>query len=335
MKLRNLIIIFLIFNVIPYYTEIKSNDNYLNIIYEINNNINKNNIINTVSKLCENNSRITGTLNCNYSAFYIRNALEKNNISNVFFQYFPFNNTKAINVIGKLKNQTKLNSNILLMAHYDSISVDNIAPGANDNAASVACIIEIARLLQIILKGIIPQRNLIVLLTSGEEESLCGSNSWIINNPQTISTLLCVINFDMIGYGEYHTVISNEDSNWLARYIIECGTTMNLHISKSYAIYPATARSDHANFMYMNIPTAWIFEQDDYYVWMHTAQDTIDKINFSLVSNCAKLFTFILYKLMIEKRGTNYSIIGLIFLNLLILLPIGFYFIRKININKK
>ncbi|MHA1269532.1 MAG: M28 family metallopeptidase [Candidatus Helarchaeota archaeon] len=330
MKIKKFLIFLIFFNLFIIRTNSESTLNYTEIIDKIDTNINLNYIINITKKLCENNSRITGTLNCNYSAFFLRDYLRYLNISNIYLQKFPFNNTNTLNVVGHLKNTSILSSYILIMAHYDSISVDTIAPGANDNAASVASIIEIIRLLKILLNNTIPIRNLIILFTSGEEEGLYGSRAWILHHQQELNSLLSVINFDMIGYGSYHTIIGNEESCWLTNFILESSEINAIRISKSYATYPSTGKSDHINFMNINIPTVWIFERDQYYPWMHTAYDTIDKVNFEVVSNCVRLFTLVLYRLMTEQSEVSYLSIGISVIIIIgLMIPIVFYSIHN------
>ena len=330
-KKTHLILLLLIFNFLLINVEAKKEIDYSDFINQINENINITNLVNTTAKLCENNSRITGTINCNYSALYIKKMLENQNMTQVYFESFPYNNTKTLNVIGQLKNVTTYNSNILIMAHYDSISEDGPAPGANDNAASFAGILEIVRILQIILNDTLIYRNLIVLSTSGEEEGLYGSRYWIMNNPEILSTLISVINFDMIGWGDYHTIIGDENSQWLSNFIIECSKLISVEISKSHAIYPSTIKSDHANFMNINIPTVWIFERDEYYPYMHTSLDTPDRINYLTVANCVRLFTLVIYRMMTESDETSNSIITIgIIIIIGVMIPILIY-IMKIN----
>ncbi|TFF97923.1 MAG: M28 family peptidase, partial [Promethearchaeota archaeon] len=305
---------------------------YTNVINNIEDEVDKADLYDVVSRLVENESRVTGTLNCNYSAYYIKNLLEDINISNSYYQNFPYEDNVSLNVIGYLDEPTKYCSNILIMAHYDSISTDGPAPGANDNAASVASIIQMLKIITILLNYTSINKNLIVLLTSGEEEGLFGSRAWIEQNPVIVSNLDAVINFDMIGYGSYHTIIGNEDSRWLSNYILETSMMNSVKISDSHVGYPSNGKSDHVNFMNFNIPTVWIFERDEYYYHMHKPTDTIDKVNFSLVANCVRLFTLVLYRLLTEETEIESN-------NILILVVIGAIIfplvILIIRINKK
>ncbi|MBD3229434.1 MAG: M28 family peptidase [Candidatus Lokiarchaeota archaeon] len=330
------ILVFLLFSsLLLVRVEADERENYTEIINQINNNIDESNLYDIVNKLCENNSRITGTLNCNYSAYYIKNKLGEINLSRVYFQSYNYNNTNALNINAHLRYIKPERPKILIMAHYDSISTDNLAPGANDNAASVAAIIEMMRIIKIITNNSSIERNLLLLSTSGEEQGLYGSRAWINKNSEIMKSLIAVINFDMISWGSYHTIIGNQES-WLTNFILESSEMISIPISKSYVNYPSTAKSDHSNFMNLK-PTVWIFERDDYYSHMHRASDTIDKVNFTMLCHSVRLFSFMLFRLISEQNNVsivNYQIILLIIT--IITIPIVLYLYircRKKDIN--
>jgi Zn-dependent M28 family amino/carboxypeptidase len=335
MKIKPLLLLVLVFGIFFIRVEGQKTFDYKNIINNIEEEINTADLYDVVSKLVENESRVTGTLNCNYSAYYIKDLLENINISNSYYQNFPYESNTSLNVIGYLDEPTTYSSNILIMAHYDSISTNGPAPGANDNAASVASIIQMLKILTELLNYTSINRNLIVLFTSGEEEGLFGSRAWIQQNPEIVSCLDVVINFDMIGYGSYHTVIGNEDSRWLSNYILETSMMNSIEISDAYVGYPSNGKSDHVNFMNSNIPTVWIFEEDEYYSHMHKPTDTIDKVNFSLVSNCVRLFTLVLYRLLTEETDINSNTILILVVIGAIMFPLIILLIRTNRKRKK
>jgi hypothetical protein len=80
------------------------------------------------------------------------------------------------NVVTRLPGQRD-GPALLLLAHYDSVSA---GPGASDDGASVAAIIEMARILK--MEG--PHRNpIIFLLTDGEEAGLLGARAFVEEHP--------------------------------------------------------------------------------------------------------------------------------------------------------
>ncbi|PSK95914.1 peptidase M28-like protein [Murinocardiopsis flavida] len=66
---------------------------------------------------------------------------------------------------------------VLLAAHYDSTST---TPGASDDKASVAAILEIARA---ITGGPAPRNDIVLLLTDGEEPGLIGAEAFAAHHP--------------------------------------------------------------------------------------------------------------------------------------------------------
>ena len=84
----------------------------------------------------------------------------------------------------------------MFVAHYDSVPS---GPGAGDDAASVAAILETIRALK---AGATPLRNdLIVLFTDGEELGLLGAKGFVETYP-ALRDIKVTLNFDMRGdYG--------------------------------------------------------------------------------------------------------------------------------------
>jgi hypothetical protein len=76
------------------------------------------------------------------------------------------------NVMAKIQGR-EAGYAVLLLAHYDSREA---APGAGDDGAGVAVLLEIARAL--LLEGQ-PQRSVILLVTDGEEAGLIGADAFI------------------------------------------------------------------------------------------------------------------------------------------------------------
>ncbi|MFN3513275.1 MAG: M20/M25/M40 family metallo-hydrolase, partial [Phenylobacterium sp.] len=81
------------------------------------------------------------------------------------------------NVIGILPGRDRTAPAVALMAHYDSVPG---SPGAADDAAGVAAILEIARALK--AEGT-PARDVVLLLTDGEEAGLLGAEAFFAQHP--------------------------------------------------------------------------------------------------------------------------------------------------------
>jgi hypothetical protein len=100
----------------------------------------------------------------------------------------------AETLIGVLPGRDRSLPPLALMAHYDSVPG---APGAADNAAGVATALEIVRAIE--ARGA-PARDVVVILTDGEEEGLLGARGVFAHDPLA-QRLGFVINFDARGSG--------------------------------------------------------------------------------------------------------------------------------------
>jgi hypothetical protein len=83
----------------------------------------------------------------------------------------------AISLVGILPGQNPTKPAVVLMAHYDSVAA---SPGAADDTAGVAAVLEAVRAIK--ARGP-AQRDLIVLLTDGEELNLDGARNFFTSHP--------------------------------------------------------------------------------------------------------------------------------------------------------
>jgi hypothetical protein len=82
------------------------------------------------------------------------------------------------NLIGVLPGRDPALPAFALMAHYDSVPA---SPGAADDAASVSAALEMVRALR--AEGHQPQRDVMVILTDGEEAGLLGARAFFEQDP--------------------------------------------------------------------------------------------------------------------------------------------------------
>jgi|SRR5215217_188810 len=81
------------------------------------------------------------------------------------------------NVVGVLPGKDRSKPALAIMAHYDSVPG---SPGAADDATGVAAALEITRALKV--KGQ-PERDVIVIITDGEEAGLLGARAFFADHP--------------------------------------------------------------------------------------------------------------------------------------------------------
>ena len=98
---------------------------------------------------------------------------------------------------------------LMLCAHYDSVDE---GPGASDNAAGVAVVLETLRALK---AGTPLERDVIVLFTDGEELGLLGASLFVSEHPWAKEVGL-VLNFDARGNSGPSIMFETSDGNgWL------------------------------------------------------------------------------------------------------------------------
>ncbi|HEX2053623.1 MAG TPA: M20/M25/M40 family metallo-hydrolase [Actinomycetota bacterium] len=95
------------------------------------------------------------------------------------------------NVVGRIRG-TSTGKSLLLVAHYDSVPT---GPGAADDAAGVATLLETARAVQ---EGPAPRNDLIFLFTDGEEPCLCGARAFVEEHPWA-PAVAAILNFEARG----------------------------------------------------------------------------------------------------------------------------------------
>jgi len=113
------------------------------------------------------------------------------------------------NIVAKIPGTSTAGA-VMLVAHYDSVPS---GPGAGDDAASVAAILETMRTLK---AGVTPLRNdLIVLFTDGEELGLLGAKGFVETYP-VLRNIKVVLNFDLRGdYGPSMMFQTSVHNSWL------------------------------------------------------------------------------------------------------------------------
>jgi hypothetical protein len=115
------------------------------------------------------------------------------------------------NVLARLEGTADGAKAFLLMAHYDSVST---APGAGDDGAGVAAMLETSRA----LKAGPPLKNdVIFLFTDGEERGLLGARAFVESHPWA-EDVGVVLNLEARGNtGPVIMYRTNDENGWLIR----------------------------------------------------------------------------------------------------------------------
>lgn len=218
------------------------------------------------------------------------------------------------NVLGFIEGtDPQLKNEILVIsAHYDHLGKrgDDIYHGADDNGSGTSSVLDIAQaFVEAKKQGVGPRRSVLILLVSGEEKGLLGSEYYAAHPVFPLSNTIADLNVDMIGRtdpkhkdnaayvyvigadklsSELHTI--NETANKTYTQL-ELDYTYNNESDPNRFYY----RSDHYNFARNGIPVIFYFSgtHEDY----HRTTDTVDKIMFDKAAVIARLVFYTAWEL--------------------------------------
>jgi hypothetical protein len=233
---------------------------------------------------------------------------------------FPYANTSGINIIGTLPGAGQAEQVVIVDAHYDTV---NDAPGADDNGSGVVGVLEMARL----LAPYPMQKTLRFIGFDFEEAGLSGSKKYVLDALASGEQIDGVLNLEMIGFyseapnsqelpagfnllfpSQYAAVAANQfrgdfisnvgnaasaslgmlfDSS-AAQYVPDL-KVISVLLPQNGQIAPDFRRSDHAPFWDAGFQALMLtdganFRNECY----HTPQDTLEKLNFTFMSNVVK-----------------------------------------------
>jgi hypothetical protein len=114
---------------------------------------------------------------------------------------------QAVNLVATLAGRDPAKPALLLMAHHDSVWG---SPGAADDAAGVAAILETVRAIR--ASGQPPERTLMVLFTDGEELGLDGAAHFFGQDPAR-SRVGVIVNLEARGGGGRASMFETGDGN--------------------------------------------------------------------------------------------------------------------------
>jgi hypothetical protein len=197
------------------------------------------------------------------------------------------------NILGVKTGTDFPDQKFIICAHYDDMPPQPPAPGADDNASSVAAVLESARLL-----SQIPTPYTIIFALWDEEEMGCwGSRNYALQAYLSGEDILGVLNLEMLGYDsdndglfDIHTQpISN--SVELANLVDSLQIHYNLGLT-SVIYNPGTTASDHSSFWnqgYSAIVFIEAFFSGDPNPFYHTSNDKIENFNLNYYHALSKL----------------------------------------------
>ena len=135
---------------------------------------------------------------------------------------------RLTNVLGVLPGKDRSLPAVLLMAHHDTVGG---SPGAADDTAGVAALLETARAVR---SGEQPARDLILLITDGEELGLDGARHFFTSDPLR-AHVGAVINVEARGGGGRTTLFETSADNGMA--IARAARAIQRPAGSSLAVY--------------------------------------------------------------------------------------------------
>jgi hypothetical protein len=116
-----------------------------------------------------------------------------------------------VNIVATLGGSSEDGGAVLLAAHYDSVPA---GPGASDDGAGVATVLEIARILTALPR---PRHPIVLLLTDGEEAGLLGALLFVRAHPGS-KQVLAAVNLEARGTSGPSLMFETGAANtWLMR----------------------------------------------------------------------------------------------------------------------
>lgn len=248
--------------------------------------------------------RDTGSEGIEKAATYIEDYFKANGVKPYFDTYrdsFTVKGKNAFNIIGYIEGTDPelKNEFVIIGAHYDHIGLitsvggDNIANGANDNAAGVGTVLTMARYFS---KTKSNKRSILFTLFSAEEKGLLGSKHLATTLKAKNIDLYLMLNFEMVGVPlidkDYVAYASGYEMSNLAEKMNEYVGKKIVGFFPKAKEYQLFYRSDNFPFFKeFNVPSqtfcTFDFTNFDHY---HKVGDSSDKMNFDHMANFVNTF---------------------------------------------
>ena len=199
----------------------------------------------------------------------------------------------ARNIVGELPGSDPDAGWIVVCGHYDG---HDVAQGAHDNATGTAAILEAARLLAPYRSHL--KAGIRFVLFSGEELGIQGSPAYVRDHAGELDRLRVVLNADIVGVAP-PLILHTQNSPELATYLRQLPLEDLGAIVKDSGLVHNT---DHFAFTVAGISSLWAVTSPapSGQGWVHTAADTLDKIDARTLREAAATVARILLRMALE-----------------------------------
>ncbi|MEM7658762.1 MAG: M28 family peptidase [Bacteroidota bacterium] len=222
------------------------------------------------------------------------------------------------NVIGWIPGQEHPEEVVVISVHYDHLGFrrGNLYPGADDNAAGVAAMLEIAAAFRrAVAAGHPPTRSLLFIGFAAEEKGLIGSKFYAKHPLFPFDQTIANLNMDMIGHLDKEhedrpRFVSVVGSDWLSDDLHQIHEDANEQYPKLHLDYTYNSkshperfyyRSDQYNFARYGVPVIFYTSGDhwDY----HKPTDTMDNLVPERVEGVAQLVFYTAWELAYREKA--------------------------------
>jgi hypothetical protein len=178
---------------------------------------------------------------------------------------------ESTNVVGEIRGSDRSDEIVVVGAHLDS---NDLGPGALDNAAGSAAVLETARAFKSL--SLRPRRTVRFVLFTGEEEGMVGSIAYVERHRAEMDKTVAALVMDIgagrpLGWFSMGRTDLDAGIQELARTLAQFGDFQIEHA--------AFAATDNAPFMAEGVPNLILIQDETPYLPVHhTIADTPDKI---------------------------------------------------------
>jgi len=203
----------------------------------------------------------------------------------------------ARNIVGEIPGTDPSQGFLVACGHYDG---HDVCQGAHDNATGSVCLVEAARLLSPLREQM--KMGIRFVLFSGEELGLYGSYAYAPAHADEHDQIRLVVNADVLALA-MPLVLQTQASPGLADYLRSLPLSeMDLTVNdgpKSFIM-----NSDHFPFSLAGIQSVWaVTSHGPAGVWIHTASDTLDKVEPRLLRQTAAALVRLLWRMTSQPEG--------------------------------
>ncbi len=234
-----------------------------------------------------------------------------------YFQQIPWNVGDKGGFVGKNvaamipgSDPTLRDEWVLLSAHYDHLGVknDKLYPGADDNAAAVAMLVEVAE--AFVRAPTKPKRTILFVSFDLEEQGLQGSTHFAAHPPLPLSKLKTFVTADLLGRAmagvmdEYVFVLGSESSPALRKLLADVPPEDGLKVGRLGADLVGT-RSDYGPFRDRKVP--FLFLTTGTHADYHRPTDLPDKIDYPKLTRISRWAAALTTRLADDPAGAPWQ----------------------------